>query len=774
MNAFTGLGGSRDKAEAAIVVDRQALTPNQGNILYKTSGYAKTHISLIPGYGTRKGWKLAGLTEAEEQKHKEELRRLQVVPRLHEAWMWGRLHGGAVVLMVTEEEGDEASTNLAGKLQQPLDLSKVKRLLALQVFDRQEATPVENDGDLTSIRYRLPKYWQLSPAIGGMGGLVHHSRLLHFRGAKLPPSELVRQNGYDLSELEAPYTAIRNRTTVDQGAAVLAHEFKISTLKIRGLDELTTSKQAEVFEMRLDQIQRSRSMIGTMLLGEGEEFSHTAVPVTGFEHLDENSVAQLSAATGLPRTVFFGEPPGGLNTDGESHQKLMAAQVGQNQVLILQPCLEQLYPVIFAQTEGPFRGQAPAHWEVEFLPLEDQTLKESADLERTEAETALTEAQTLQLQETMGVRGDSELETPFPFTVEFVPGQRRHGAADPLTCYYGEIPYTVGNDGMCVDALVVPVEVAPAYIYVIHQNWAEGGYDEDKLVYGVNSPEEAVLCYCENYGERARIGGVSVWPARELVQYLADGHAVFGRKLTYPPTETRNDAETEGVVVPVEIVSVCRRSLKASIPYRIRSWATRLASGKISVSLLRRLGLYFATTARHRLNEGHLRGSQLYPSIGARSYEALGGALTARWVRQTLAMTPRFRIDAIDPENPRLEQSKYERPPLDYVQDLADNHPQIWDAGGNIRGNEAFSLWKRYSKGDRAAEVLAWVREREAWAARHFEDGGQFTGSNPESPTLSNIAGVVAWLKWGVVGQLGMDKIRQLIADLKAKLNDNK
>lgn len=766
------MGGSKDKAEAALIVDRIPLTVNQTNILYKTSGYAQTHVNLIPGNGIRKGWRLDGLTEEEQQKIEEENRRLQVLPKLHEAWMWGRLHGASIVLMVTEEEGDEKRQNLAEKLRSPLDLSKVKKLVALQVFDRQEATPIANEDDLTSPRYRLPKLWQLSPSIGGIGGVVHHSRLLHFRGAKLPPSELVRHNGYDLSELEAPFTAIRNRTTVDQGAAILAHEFKISVLKIRGLDELSTSKQAEVFDLRMDQIARSRSMIGTMLLNEGEEFSHTAVPVTGFEHLDENSIAQLSAATGLPRTVFFGEPPGGLNTDGESHQKLMSAKVGQHQTLILQPCLEQLYPVIFAQKDGPFGGNAPRRWSVVFQPLEDQTLKEGAELEQTEAETALTEAQTLQLEQEMGVRGDGAVNTPFPYTIEFNPGQSRHGAAAPLTCYYGEIPYTVGNDGMCVDALVVPSEDPHPYIYVIHQNYPEGGYDEDKLVYGVASAEEAVLCYCENYGDRARIGGVSVWPVDDLVKFLADGGAVFGRRLTYPPTDTHADAETDGVPVPSEVISACRRSNKQGIPYRIRSWATRLVSGQISVSLLRRLALYFATTARHRYNAGHLRGTQLYPSLGAKSYEALGGPVTARWVRQAIGATRRFRIDAIDPENPRLEQSKYERPPLAYVQDLADNHRKIWESGGNIRGNDAFSLWKRYSEGDRAPVVLDWVREREAWAARHFEDGGQFTGANPESPTLSNIAGVVAWLKWGVVGQLGMEKIRELITTLKAKLEE--
>lgn len=126
---------------------------------------------------------------------------------------------------------------------------------------------------------------------------------------------------------------------------------------------------------------------------------------------------------------------------------------------------------------------------------------------------------------------------------------------------------------------------------------------------------------------------------------------------------------------------------------------------------------------------------------------------------------------ALDPEQPRLEDSAYEVPPYAYVAALKEQYPEIWGAGGNERGNEAFEYWTKYQGGDRSDGVLAWVREREAWAARHVEDGDAFIGSDPESPTLSNIGGVVAWLKWGVVGQLGWEKIEALIDALKDSLD---
>ena len=104
----------------------------------------------------------------------------------------------------------------------------------------------------------------------------------------------------------------------------------------------------------------------------------------------------------------------------------------------------------------------------------------------------------------------------------------------------------------------------------------------------------------------------------------------------------------------------------------------------------------------------------------------------------------------INPDKPALTQSDYDRFDYAYAKDLKDNYPRIWKAGGNIRGNEAFEYYTKYREGERTEGTLQWVSEREAWCARHFEDGAQF--KEDTSPNLSNIAGVVAQIKWACVG----------------------
>ena len=99
-------------------------------------------------------------------------------------------------------------------------------------------------------------------------------------------------------------------------------------------------------------------------------------------------------------------------------------------------------------------------------------------------------------------------------------------------------------------------------------------------------------------------------------------------------------------------------------------------------------------------------------------------------------------------DNPRsLRQFPYE-----YAAYLKKNFPDIWKAGGNIRGNDTFKWWSAYRKGDRSEKVLYWWKTmRPAWIARHFND--------------HRLPGVIAQIKWGAVGKLGVAGMKRVVED---------
>ena len=120
-----------------------------------------------------------------------------------------------------------------------------------------------------------------------------------------------------------------------------------------------------------------------------------------------------------------------------------------------------------------------------------------------------------------------------------------------------------------------------------------------------------------------------------------------------------------------------------------------------------------------------------------------------------------------------LRNSNYPQFDYDFATGVKENNNEVWRLGGNIRGNEAYEFWTKARDGSETEGTLDWIKEREAWAARHFEDGAQFKDGDLE-PNRSNVAGVVAQMKWGVIGTLGERGMKDVILELVKKLEGKK
>ena len=126
-----------------------------------------------------------------------------------------------------------------------------------------------------------------------------------------------------------------------------------------------------------------------------------------------------------------------------------------------------------------------------------------------------------------------------------------------------------------------------------------------------------------------------------------------------------------------------------------------------------------------------------------------------------------------DDKTVSFRNSEYKLFDPEYAKDLKKNYPQIWRAGGNIRGNEQYKklypIAERSNRtADTATEIKA-MRLREAWAARHFRDGQGF--KDPDKPiNLSSVGGIVAQIKWLAVGNLGESGMKKVINELKLKM----
>lgn len=115
-----------------------------------------------------------------------------------------------------------------------------------------------------------------------------------------------------------------------------------------------------------------------------------------------------------------------------------------------------------------------------------------------------------------------------PVNVEIEVGQAKSGTdetghawAHVYAVPYGELAGTEGADGDPVDVYLGPDAAAPT-AYVVHQKRRDGGYDEDKVMLGFASFDEALAAYVA-HGPPWGFAGCAVMTVADFREkYLAD------------------------------------------------------------------------------------------------------------------------------------------------------------------------------------------------------------------------------------------------------------
>jgi hypothetical protein len=88
---------------------------------------------------------------------------------------------------------------------------------------------------------------------------------------------------------------------------------------------------------------------------------------------------------------------------------------------------------------------------------------------------------------------------------------------------YGYVKGTKGADGEEVDVYVGPNKDAPN-AFVVHQHKGDGtGYDEDKVMLGFDTKEEAEKAYLAHYNDPKFLGPIKTVPVERLKELFESG-----------------------------------------------------------------------------------------------------------------------------------------------------------------------------------------------------------------------------------------------------------
>jgi len=668
MNTMSGLGTKGDKGLAGRPnTQAKPLSDPELEALYRDSSYARKIVDMVAEDATRSGWYVQDPT-ADVDPMADEDRRLEVDLKVATAYAYARKYGLGLLVLVAED---------GLKLSQPLDPAALRRVTAIHAYSKLEAQAILWDTDAASPNFGDVLMWQVNPGVGSNSVMVHWTRVLVFRGDPASTREMVAMGGASYSCLQSAWDALNALTTIDQAGATHSQELSIPVVKVGGLRAKASGDQQAAFNLKMLAMSKGRSLLNMILLGEDDSYEQRNLSLTGFDDIATRAKEALSAATDIPQTKLFGDSPGGLNSDGESHRDMYNGMVGRKQKFRIKPQLTRLYRTLYAQSEGPTRGVIPQRWEVRFHPLEELTAIGESKNKKTVAETdeiylknAVVAPATV-ARSRFGPRGWSAEMVPvapvasavptattdsetIPLHLEVLPGEIRSGLgpdgkawAVRMPCAYGEIPGTVGADGEPVDVLYLGGDGQIAYIL----EHAPGGvYDEDKVILGALDEEEAVAAYKRVYGTAAvedptlhRVArtGLLDWldarlselERRDLADLTEEDRAAFDGP--------RPSLEGIPMTAPMAVREELQRALRwhdadlsgDGIQPATVAWARRLAAGKpISPAKALKAWAWHQRHAVDQKAEGFRRGEAGYPSPGRVAFGLWMGEPGLSWI----------------------------------------------------------------------------------------------------------------------------------------------
>jgi hypothetical protein len=374
-NMFSGMGTGADRTTAGVYSVSVRITDPELSALYHTSDTAATIVDTVPQAMLRQGFGVTCPDVDAATKVTDRAKALDVLNHVREGLIWGRLFGGAVLLIGADDNQDPRL---------PLDEAGIRSLSFLQVYDRRYAQPDTYYEDPKAPKFGRPKTFRLTNLRSGSVAYVHESRLIVFRGAHTGAKERQENLDWDYSTLQRPYEALRQFDAVYKAAEIMMTDASQAVFKMTGLLQMIAGGQLDVLNTRANFLDMTRSVSRAVLLdADGEDFTKIATSFAGVGDMLDRTANRLSAASKIPVPILMGQAPAGLNATGDSTIRIFYDGIESERTETVEPKLFRLVRLIsIAERLGDRR------FGIKFKSLWLETPKEKADREKVEADTA--------------------------------------------------------------------------------------------------------------------------------------------------------------------------------------------------------------------------------------------------------------------------------------------------------------------------------------------------------------------------------------------------
>lgn len=417
INRMSGMGVKEQDRSRNTTVDTDApeLSREDRQHIAANDGYVVRHLNDLVNAALRRGWyfqsgddEYRGVFDAEDA-------RLKLKANLRQALLHAFEQDAALIVMVLDEEGGDVD------LTTPLDVSKVRRIDALHMFETEEFEPAAWELDPHDPNWSEVAVWQITPQntqghVGSTGvgpGLrltdapstpfqgysnsvfrIHASRCLYVPGRITTRRRRNMNNGKDRSYLHSLWDALVALYTVNKAGAESAARLQMYMLKVGGMSSMTASQAWSTTLQRIRSFATGLGLYGMGIVGSEDEVVVANANASGYDDLKTGAEGSWAAVTGQDRKQAFGETGGGLSSSGETERDDRDRRTNDLQETHLRPVLEAYYAIQIevlsknpsVQTDEAERVQALQGARLLFEPLEAKTDKAKVDQYRHQAE----------------------------------------------------------------------------------------------------------------------------------------------------------------------------------------------------------------------------------------------------------------------------------------------------------------------------------------------------------------------------------------------------
>lgn len=254
---------------------------------------------------------------------------LGVWDKINECVKWGRLYGGAIAVPLID--GQDPKTPL-----RPETIGR-DQFKGVAVLDRWMLEPsLEDLVTEYGPALGLPKYYRVMPNAPVLrGAAIHYSRVLvRHLGAEMPYQQALTENLWGASVLERLYDRMLAFDSASTGAAQLVHKAYLRTLKVKDMRAVVAAggQALNGLVKYAEQMRRYQGIEGITMIDAEDEFEvQQSTAMSGIADVIDKLAEQISGATQIPLARLFGQAPGGLNSDGDSHLQTYYEGIAQKQ-----------------------------------------------------------------------------------------------------------------------------------------------------------------------------------------------------------------------------------------------------------------------------------------------------------------------------------------------------------------------------------------------------------------------------------------------------------